>query len=253
MTLFILLSPAKTLNESVITPKSRKCTDPNLYSKTKSLAQKLKSYSTSTLKDMYKVGPAVAKLNHDRWQNFSKASSTPAILTFNGPAFKGINATTFREKEWKFASDHVGILCALYGILKPLDGIKPYRLEIGTKLPDKSSLYDYWNDEITNEIIKSQPKILLNLASQEYYKSINETILKQNNIDIITCTFKDDGKIKSVYAKEARGLMTRYVVQNEIEDVEELKKFDVDGYKFDKKESDKCNFVFCRSNKKRKR
>ena len=257
MTLFIVLSPAKTLNENVTNPQSQTCTDPKLWSKALSLAQKLQSYSPSTLKDMYKVNPSIAKLNHDRWKNFEKASASPAVLTFNGPAFKGINATSFTTKQWKFASDHVGILCALYGILRPLDGIKPYRLEIGTKLPDKTSLYNFWKDEITNEIVTSfqskKQKVLLNLASQEYYKSINEKILNDNDINVITCIFKDDGKIKSVYAKEARGLMTRYVVQHEIDDVEELKKFNVEGYVFNKKESDDSNLVFHRSNKKRKR
>lgn len=281
--LFIVLSPAKTLNKIVLTPESQKCTIPKLLPQATALAQKLKSYSIPTLKEMYKASQPIAKLNHERWKSFDEITTetTPALLTFNGPAYKGVNAVTFTDNEWKFAMDHVGILCGLYGILNVMDGIKPYRLEMGTKLPDdsKTSLYDYWKDDITKQIItslespcnrknndkkkkkktnttttSSNKKILLNLASQEYYKSINENILTDNNIHVVTCVFKDDGKIKSVYAKEARGLMTRYVIQNEIDDVEEIKNFNVNGYEFSDNESDDLTFIFHRCNdKKRKR
>ena len=202
------------------------------------------------------ISKKLANLNVDRnllWETpFSPENAKQAILAFNGDVYDGINATAFSEEELKIAQEKIRILSGLYGILKPLDLMQAYRLEMGTKLSfgKYENLYKFWQQKITktlNNELKEKGGVLINLASQEYFKAIDTSKL---NAEIITPEFKDnkDGNYKmiSFFAKKARGLMCRFIVQNNISNPEELKAFDLNGYYFNNQLSKGNNWVFTR-------
>ena len=195
-------------------------------------------------------------LNYERFQEwetpFTKSNSKQAILAFKGDVYQGLDAESLSETELIWAQKHVRILSGLYGILKPMDLMQPYRLEMGTKFATKrgQNLYDFWNSIITEELNKnfsSDNTNLLNLASNEYFKSINVSELKAN---VISPVFMDkkNGKYKiiSFFAKKARGLMTRYVIKNRIEDITDIQNFEEGGYFFSEAMSEDNKPVFCR-------
>jgi cytoplasmic iron level regulating protein YaaA (DUF328/UPF0246 family) len=202
------------------------------------------------------ISDKLGQLNADRFRSwtipFTPNNSRQAILAFKGDVYTGLDAYSFDQGDFIFAQKHLRMLSGLYGILRPLDLMQPYRLEMGTKLENTrgKDLYTFWGDGITNEInrlLAADKGVLVNLASNEYFKSI-----KKKDLDgrLITPQFKDwkngEYKIISFYAKKARGLMCRYAIRNRITQVDDLKGFDLDGYYFSKDQSDENNWVFLR-------
>ena len=251
--MLILISPSKTLDFSrnFITPEN---TMPDFLTEAEELITELRKYSTSRLSKLMNVSTKLAQLNYDRYQYwtlpFNSENSRQALLAFKGDVYDGLNAETFTESDFIFAQDHLRILSGLYGILKPLDLMQPYRLEMGTPLKTRKwkDLYDFWGSKITdkiNECIKED--ILINLASNEYFKAV-----KKKNIQarIITPIFKDykngSYKFMSLYGKKARGLMASFIIRNKLIDTEQLKLFDMDGYYFNDEMSSTNEWVFTR-------
>ncbi|MBK6264405.1 peroxide stress protein YaaA [Marivirga sp. S37H4] len=218
----------------------------------------LKEKSTQEVQELMSISEKLAQLNVERYDNFKK--STPkhakqAALAFQGDVYQGMHAEDFSEREHEFAQKHIRILSGLYGILRPMDLIQPYRLEMGTQLKvgEHSSLYSFWGDKVMNELkkdLKAQgDKVLINLASNEYFKVINRPGLRKQ-LQVIDVEFKDlkndQYKIISFFAKKARGLMARYIVKNELSKVEDLKAFDYEGYMYDEKDSSPTKLAFKR-------
>jgi cytoplasmic iron level regulating protein YaaA (DUF328/UPF0246 family) len=206
-----------------------------------------------------KLSDSLARLNHQRFQEFDPHTARPkgskqAALAFDGDTYVGLRAREFTPEQMQFAQQHIAILSGLYGLLRPLDAILPYRLEMGTRLatPRGASLYEFWGDRIAQKINqrlkKSGNGVVLNCASQEYFGAVPEGALKAK---VITPVFKEVrggvAKIVSFSAKRARGMMARYVVDKRVTDVEAIKKFKEDGYKFVSKESTESQWLFLRS------
>ena len=249
-----LLSPAKKLNEEG--QDLDNCTLPLFVEDAEKLIKSLKKYSPKKLGTLMKLSPALAELNVNRygeWDVDHSQKVKPAVLTFNGEVYAGLDANSFSEKEKETAQNNLRILSGLYGLLKPYDLIHPYRLEMGTKLKvsRKNNLYEFWGDKIVDEInenLTSQKEnVIVNLASNEYFKSVNK---KKLNAEIITPVFKDfsNGQYKTVmvYAKKARGMMAGYIIKNNIEKTEELIAFDTAGYCYNKEASTENELVFYR-------
>jgi cytoplasmic iron level regulating protein YaaA (DUF328/UPF0246 family) len=205
-----------------------------------------------------KISPKLGELNHQRFMNwalpFDSENAKAAVLAFRGDVYTGMNADSFNSADFNFAQKHLRILSGLYGLLRPLDLIQPYRLEMGTKFANQhgSNLYQFWGEDITDainqQLTAAKSKVLINLASNEYFSAIKAKAL---NADIITPVFKDtkNGKQKiiSFYAKKARGLMAAYVIKNRLKDVDELKRFDSEGYRFCSEQSTAREWVFLRA------
>ena len=220
----------------------QKFTLPEYLEFSKQLAGVLKKKSPAQLSKLMKINPELAQLNFERFQQwelpFHEKNATPAIFSYTGEVFRGLDATSLSEKDISFAQDHLRILSGFYGVLRPLDLILPYRLEIGQagiSAGKAKNLYEFWRPLITkalNNILKAQEDdTLINLASQEYFKSIDKKSLLAR---VVTPVFKEykNGKavIVTMYAKKARGLMSRFIIQNRLKDPEELKLFDAEGY-----------------------
>tara|TARA_B100000686_G_scaffold218205_1_gene225330 strand:- start:497 stop:1123 length:627 start_codon:yes stop_codon:yes gene_type:complete len=205
-----------------------------------------------------KISDKLAETNSDRFKKwsipFTKENAKQAILSFKGDTYVGLNAESFSKEDFKYAQDHFRILSGLYGILRPLDLIQPYRLEMGTKLenPNGSDLYDFWSDQIAkklnNTLKHHSAKVILNCASVEYFKSVDINTLEAT---IVSPVFKDvkngQAKIISFFAKKARGMMARFIIQNRIDKVDDIIKFNESGYTYDPKESNPNNPVFIRA------
>jgi hypothetical protein len=203
------------------------------------------------------ISDKLAGLNAARfgqWSTpFTSENARPAILAFNGDVYTGLDAQSFKPHDFDFAQQHMRILSGLYGLLQPLDLMQAYRLEMGTKLANSrgNNLYQFWGDIITNELNKALTEqgddVLINLASNEYFKSVKT---KSLNATIITPAFRDwkNGQYKmiSFFAKKARGLMARYIIENQLNDVEKLKDFDLAGYQFNSEFSQGNDWVFTR-------
>ncbi|PIF23394.1 MULTISPECIES: peroxide stress protein YaaA [Pantoea] len=258
--MLIVISPAKTLDyESPLATK--RFTQPALLDKSQQLIQVARSLSPAQISSLMGISDKLAHLNADRfhsWQpTFTPDNARQAILAFKGDVYTGLQAETFNDGDFEFAQQHLRMLSGLYGLLRPLDLMQPYRLEMGIKLanPAGKDLYGFWGDLLTeklNEAIAEQgDEVLINLASDEYFKAIKP---KQLNAQLIKPVFLDEknGKFKviSFYAKKARGLMSRYVIQNRLTKPAQLKKFDVDGYFFDAAESKDNELVFKRREQK---
>ena len=249
--MIILLSPAKSLDYTET--KVKESTLPVFQDEVQEILSVLKKKSTSGLKKLMKVSDKLAKENHQRYQDFSDTYTTEnskqAILAFKGDVYLGMNAETMKKSDMNFAQKHVRILSGLYGILKPLDLMQPYRLEMGTKIPVKKTknLYGYWDTKITEHINEEKPKFIVNLASKEYYKSIKED---QLNCKVVNINFKEfhNGELKflSYNAKKARGMLTRYIVDNRIKTIEGIKGFDTERYYLDTDNSTDMSFQFVR-------
>lgn len=250
----VLLSPAKAINtENKI--QSSIYTEPVFLHDAATLAKKLKKMSAKKLMGMMHISEDIAQLNFERYQNWNgavdlKGEKTQAIAAFNGEAYRGFDAGSLSEKELETAQQRVRILSGLYGILKPLDVLYPYRLEMGTKwavTPTKKNLYQFWGDKLTNELNSEEQEIIVNVASNEYFKAVNTKKLKARVITPVFKEFKNgEYKVVMVYAKHARGAMARFVVQNNIVDPEEVKLFNTDGYQYDDNLSTENEWVFTR-------
>ena len=227
----LLLSPAKTLNETPC-PSSVPKTEPRMASHTKALVATCAELTATQIKSLMSVSADIAALNHDRFQNFESAPAKQCAYAFDGPAYRALRIESMTTPQVRFAQKQVGIriLSGLNGLLRPLDAIKPYRLEMGTKLVTNrgANLYEFWGDAICDAVVEdvrslapTEGRFVVNVASQEYFKSVVEKTLKQRGVAVVTCAFPGP----AVHAKAARGAMCRYVVLNEVTDVEGLKGF----------------------------
>ena len=248
----VLLSPSKTLDENV-RRTGLKMTKPHFQDRAIEIMAELQKYSAVKIGKLMDVSEKLAKLNYDRFQNFADQHKAPAILAYQGDVYVGLNAKDLSDEEIQWSQDHIGILTGLYGVLRPLDAMQAYRLEMGIKLPlgKVKDLYAYWNKDITDylnaQIKKNKITAVIGCASIEYLSSVKTADLA---VPFIQCNFKEmkNGKpvIVALFAKKARGMMARYVVEHHVTDAETLKKFNSAGYKFDKKLSTDNNFVFVR-------
>jgi cytoplasmic iron level regulating protein YaaA (DUF328/UPF0246 family) len=241
----ILISPAKSLDFESKIPTNDFSEIPFL-KQTKELSQKMDLKSKDDLKKLMNISDQLAELNYQRFQDFSfpftKENARQAVYSFSGDVYKGLDVYTLPEEHIDSMQNSLRILSGFYGLLKPLDLIQPYRLEMGTSLKVNSSnnLYEFWGSSITDYLNQEMAKeeLLVNLASKEYFKAVQSKNLK---VTLVTPIFKDykNGKLKiiSFFAKKARGQMARYILDNRIETLNELKGFDIDGYGFSKTET----------------
>lgn len=251
-----LISPAKTLDYESTLPTDH-YTLPRLLDQSQQLIDVASQLSATEIAQLMSVSEKIAQLNvarfHDWQADFNFSNARQAIFAFKGDVYTGLDAYALVDQEIEFAQQHLRMLSGLYGLLRPLDLMMPYRLEMGTKLANSvgANLYAFWGDTITNlinaDLAETQSEVLVNIASDEYYKSVNE---KKINAEIIKPVFLDqkNGKYKviSFYAKKARGLMARYIIENKLEHAEDLKSFNTDGYYFDAESSLKGELVFKR-------
>ncbi|MBV44290.1 MAG: hypothetical protein CML87_00365 [Rhodobiaceae bacterium] len=255
--MLILLSPAKTLDyEAKI--NDLPYTSPHFLTQSKSLMKNLKNLKRNEITKMMKLSDKLTELNINRYKHWSgkqmpSENARQSVFVFKGDVYKGLKAENFSKNDLEFAQNHLRMLSGLYGILKPLDVIEPYRLEMGTKLKNNkgSSLYDFWGKKITENLIKDlesmNSKTLINLASNEYFNSV-QSLPKE--VNLISPVFKDSKngqfKIISFYAKIARGLMAAWIIKNKIKNEKYLPDFSEEGYKFSMEESAKGSPVFLR-------
>lgn len=249
--MLLLISPAKTLdfNPTTIEPH----TQPELLEESEKLVKKLKTLNSKKIQALMGVSEKIADLNVERYQNFSlpfnQENAKQAVLAFKGDVYQGLEAESFDAADFEFAQEHIGILSGLYGFLKPLDLMQPYRLEMGTKLKVRraNNLYEFWKEKITDKINATNSEAIVNLASNEYFKSVKTNKLKG---ELWTVDFKElrNGKYKviSFSAKKARGMMCRYVVKNRLENPEQMRAFDWDSYQLNEELSAERHLVFTR-------
>lgn len=254
--MFALISPAKTLDYESALPTDQH-TLPRLLEHSQQLIDVSRKLSASEIASLMSVSEKIAQLNVARfrdWQpEFNFSNARQAIFAFKGDVYTGLDAYDLSAQDLEFAQTHLRMLSGLYGLLRPLDLMMPYRLEMGTKLANTRghNLYEFWGDQITQlvnaDLAQANSELLVNLASDEYYKSVKESKVKA---EIIKPVFLDqkNGKYKviSFYAKKARGLMARYIIQNQLNRAEDLKSFNTDGYYFDAASSMKGELVFKR-------
>jgi len=253
--MLILISPAKTLKTDVSALNNSSI--PELINTSDKISSRLKKLKPQKLGDLMGISAKLAQLNYERYQSwkvpYNNNNALTAIFAFRGEVYNGLDIDSFTQEELAYTNDHLRILSGLYGLLKPLDAILPYRLEMGTnlKIGRKNNLYEFWEDKITllinKQLIQLKEETIVNLASNEYFKVINTKKLKAN---IITPVFMEEknGKYKviSIYAKKARGLMSAFILKNRIQIAEELKHFNADGYNYNDELSDKAKIVFTR-------
>jgi len=252
--MIVLLSPAKTLDYESELPQVN-ATEPAFTDESTVIMNKLKKLSKKKLSALMSLNKDLTELNAMRYQEwepeFNDEASRPALYAFTGEVYRGLDAKSFEAKDVDFAQEHLRILSGLHGILKPLDKIRPYRLEMGTKLPvgRKKNLYDFWTSKLTetlSERLDAQgDRLVVNLASNEYSKAVD---LKHLDARVITPVFKerkgDDYKVVMTYAKNARGAMASYIIRNKITDPEHLKGFE--SYAFSSAMSSEDEWVFIR-------
>ncbi len=252
--MLVVISPAKKLDENCDKNIVTNFTIPPYLEDSKKIVNSLRKYSRDKLSKLMNISEKISLLNYERYIKwslpFNKKNAHPALLLFQGDVYKGISVSDFKKEDFIFAQKSLRILSGLYGILKPLDLIQPYRLEMGTqiKIGEHNDLYDFWGDEITKAINKDKNSdYLINLASVEYFKSINKEKLNSKLINII---FKEkrngDYKIIGINAKKARGLMSRYIIKNKISNPKELKKFKAENYSYNKNLSSGSDWIFTR-------
>ncbi|MBG7620645.1 peroxide stress protein YaaA [Herbaspirillum sp. AP02] len=254
--MLIVLSPAKSLDYDT-PPTTDVYTTPAFVPRSAELIGLLKKLSPAEIGSLMGISDQLSVLNVNRYASWSRKFTTKnakqAVLAFNGDVYEGLDAASLNGKQLDYLQNHVRILSGLYGMLRPLDLMQPYRLEMGTKLanPGGKDLYAFWGSEITEalneELAAQKTPVLVNLASDEYFKSVKPKLLKAQ---VIAPVFEDwkGGKYKiiSFYAKRARGLMARYAAQKNINQPEKLKAFDLEGYAFAPEASNEKNWVFRR-------
>ena len=254
--MLIVISPAKTLDfESPAITKTY--TQPQMLNRSEGLIDVLSTKSPLDIEKLMGISPKLAELNVERYHNWSRpfkpSNAKQAVLAFKGDVYLGLEAETFTEKQLAYAQDHLRILSGLYGVLRPLDLIQPYRLEMGIRLtnPAGKNLYEFWDESISQAINKQlqaiDSKFLLNLASNEYFKSVKP---KSINVEIVTPVFKDwkNGQYKliSFFAKKARGSMSAWVLKKKVKTLKKLQTFDLDGYQYSATDSTPLQPVFLR-------
>jgi cytoplasmic iron level regulating protein YaaA (DUF328/UPF0246 family) len=251
-----LISPAKSLDFD--SPCDHEFTLPRFKKQPQELIEVLRTNSESDIQKLMDLSESLAVLNVERYHAFKKRhtqkNSKQAMFAFNGTVYVGLEPEKLTSDEVGYAQEHLRILSGMYGLLRPLDLIQAHRLEMGTRLlfDDYKTLYDFWGNQITQRINSDlrghQNKIIVNLASQEYFKSINRKLIKGQIVDI---EFKDlkngEFKVLSFFAKKARGLMAQYIIKNNIDNMEDLKRFDVEGYQIDDSESTVNKILFKRT------
>ena len=250
----LVISPAKSLNYNSELPtgfNSKNC----FLEEANRLNTLLKQQSPKALSELMHISPKLGQLNYERNQNwslpFTPENARPAIYAFDGDVYKGLDAYTISEDKLQTLQNTVRILSGLYGLLKPMDLIQPYRLEMGTKFPvgKHKNLYEFWRQKITTELNNemADDELLVNLASQEYFKAIDTKVLKSPLVHI---DFKElkNGQYKTIaiFSKKARGLMTRFIVDQKVKTIDDLKAFNVDRYAYDANLSTETKLVFTR-------
>ncbi|WP_196140410.1 peroxide stress protein YaaA [Aliikangiella sp. G2MR2-5] len=251
-----VISPAKSLDyESPLATKQK--SQPRFLEQSQELIDQLQELAPQDIASLMKLSDKLAVLNYDRFQEFSTPftpeNARQALLAFKGDVYVGLEAATFSADDFKYAQKHLRILSGLYGILRPLDLMQPYRLEMGTKFANNGgkNLYEFWgnrlNESLQKELKAQENPVLVNLASNEYFKAVKAKTLPYR---IVTPNFKDykNGQYKmiSFFAKKARGLMSRFIIQNQIDHPEGIKDFNLEGYYFDKKSSTEDDWIFLR-------
>ncbi len=261
--MLIILSPAKTLDFETRFDVPH-TSEPRLLDESEKLIKSLRNKSLKALRELMDISDDLARLNADRYEHWTRehsaANSGPALLVFRGDVYQGLEADNLSPGELTWAHDHVRILSGLYGVLRPLDLMQPYRLEMGTNLKTRrgSNLYEFWGERITKllrsdmsalEKDQDEPPVLLDLASQEYSKAVDKKKLGKP-AQIITPVFQDENKGKwtvlGLFAKRARGAMTSWIIRNKITDPAELPGFDELGYRYAPEESTEKKPVFRR-------
>ncbi len=250
----ILLSPAKSLDYKSDLP-TLKTSEGCFLNEAQYLNNILKEKSPKDISDLMGISSSLGELNYQRnnsWSlPFSSKNARQSIYAFSGDVYRGLDSYTVEEGKIDFMQNSVRIISGLYGLLKPLDLIQPYRLEMGTKMPvgDNKNLYEYWRQKITNQLNKelADDEPVLNLASNEYFKAIDSKVVKT---DIYTANFKQlkNGEYKTIaiFSKKARGMMTRFIIDHNITELNDLKSFNYDGYLFHESLSSKKEFIFTR-------
>lgn len=254
--MLMVISPAKTLDYDTA-PTTKVTTQPDLLADSQELIDELRHLSPQAISHLMGISDALGVLNYDRFQSWSQPftldNAKQAVLAFKGDVYTGLDAEKFNRSEMSFAQKHLRILSGLYGLLRPLDLMQAYRLEMGTKFNNRrgKDLYQFWGDAITEKLNAQLKKLktdtLVNLASNEYFKAVNK---KQLAAEIITPVFKDlkndQYKIISFYAKKARGMMAAWVIENGVTDVQGLVDFNRGGYRYHPAMSDSKQWVFTR-------
>ena len=250
----ILISPSKTLSfDSEVNCEFK--SESRLIDETKILHKILLDYSSEDLKNLMSVSDNIAELNYNRFKNWedptSSENSRQAVYAFKGDVYSGLDADTIEEDKFDYLQNSLRILSGYYGLLRPFDQILPYRLEMGTKLENENgnNLYKFWGDKITNVLNEDldEDDIIVNLASDEYFKSINKDKIKSNVITPVFKEFKNGTyKVIAIYAKKARGLMSRFLIERKSTSIDDIKLFNVDGYSFDNSLSKDSQMVFTR-------
>ncbi|MBI2732111.1 MAG: peroxide stress protein YaaA [Aquabacterium sp.] len=254
--MLILLSPAKSLDYDSA-PTTDKHTLPQFAKDAAALIEVLKPYSPAQIASLMDLSDALSTLNVARYAawspRFTARNSKQAILAFNGDVYDGLNASTLSQADLDWAQGHVRMLSGLYGVLRPLDWMQPYRLEMGTRLPNPrgKDLYAWWGDTLAEhlnaELAEQGDHVIINLASQEYFKSVKRKALKAR---VVECVFEDwkagAWKVISFHAKRARGLMARHAIEHRAGKPADLLSFDADGYAYDQAASEPDRLVFRR-------
>jgi uncharacterized protein len=257
--MLLLLSPAKSLDYQSKLPASasRAATQPQFTQRSAELIELLRPQSRAQISELMSLSDELASLNVARYAAWTPShtahNSRPAVLAFNGDVYEGLQAASLSTEDLRWAQQHVRILSGLYGLLRPMDRLQPYRLEMGTALrnPQGKDLYAFWGDALAQELnaLAAQDKspVIVNLASQEYFRAACRKALQARVIDCVFEDWKGSGyKVISFFAKRARGLMARYAIENRIATPEGLKAFDAEGYAFAVKVSEPNRLVFRR-------
>lgn len=247
-----LISPAKTLDLS--STDISLATEPGFKTDIKALVSIMKKKSADDIQKLMKVSDNIAQLNEERYHNFKREftldNSKQALLAFKGDVYRNMDVDGYTKEDFAFAQDHLRILSGLYGLLRPMDLIQPYRLEMGISLENKKgkNLYEFWGTKISkaiNEAAKGAP--IINLASQEYAKAVNLKALKSPIIHVNFKEYRDEKyKVIGIFAKQARGMMANYIIKNKIDDPEALKLFNEEGYEFSEQLSKDNEWIFVR-------
>ncbi|MBL4850148.1 MAG: peroxide stress protein YaaA [Planctomycetes bacterium] len=252
-----LISPAKRLD---LEPWSigRRPTQPDLLAETELLADRCRALTPPDLRELMSISEALAELNFNRFQEFATPftpkNAKPAALTFAGDTYTGLDAPSFDEGDWAFAQSHLGILSGFYGLLRPLDLIQPYRLEMGTRLENERgrNLYDFWREPLT-DLVNARTaghadRRVINLASKEYIKAVNSRELAESGVSIVFKEIRgESSKVIGLFAKKARGAMASWLVRERLEDAEALKGFTDLGYAYRESLSSDVEWVFTRT------
>lgn len=244
-----VLSPAKTLD--LDTPPPFPATPARFADEAAMLAKAASHLSQKKLAELMKISPALAKLNADRFKAFDTAAERPALYTFAGDVYAGLEAATLDEPAVRFAQDHLRLLSGLYGLLRPLDAMRPYRLEMGTRwAPRRTKLTDWWGtriaDALAQDVAAEGSGTVLNLASQEYWAAVDG--LLPASVRVIAVDFREaDGRFVSFHAKKARGMMARWMAEHHVTDADAMRGFDSAGYTYDAGASEGDRWTFART------